>query len=213
MNTRFMVLALVLCAVSATAHAQGKGGTVHKGTKQEAKQAEATYAQCIYNQAGYVAKIQWFSQGTLTYTKSGDTFNLKATKPPFKNETILLGQSSCVGGKGTRHAAVVAVKDGKYARIAAIAATDVAAFSATAGCIVGAAALTVVTAGAGAAAGAGCEALADLAISVASEPSMFPDAKEIFAVVSPPASNGLNPPMVVMYGTVFNPQTKVARLR
>ena len=64
MNTRFMVLALVLCAVSATAHAQGKGGTVHKGTKQEAKQAEATYAQCIYNQAGYVAKIQWFSQGT-----------------------------------------------------------------------------------------------------------------------------------------------------
>ena len=210
MNLRRVTFAFLVLVVSATAHAQGKGGTVHKGTKQEAKQAEATYAQCVYNQGGYIASVQWYAPGTLKSTKSGDTYTLTKTKPAYKTETISLGQKSCTGGKGSKNVAVLTIKGGQYARIAAIVATDIAAVGGTIGCAAGAVGLTVITAGAGAVAAAACEVLGDAAIGLVADPSVIPDAKELFAVVQPPATNGLKPKMIVMYGTVFDAKTKVA---
>jgi hypothetical protein len=178
-----------------------------KQRKAAERQAEAVWAQCVYNQAGYVAKVQWFAPGTM---KLGDPTTIKPTKPAYKTETISLGGRSCTGGKGSKNVAILTVKGGKYARAAAIAATDIGAVGGMIGCGVGAAALTVITAGGGAVAAAGCEVVADVAIGVVSDPSIIPDAKEVFAVVQPPATNGSKPKMIVMYGTVFDPKTKVA---
>ena len=213
MNIRLIALALVLCAASAVAHAQ-KGSVAAEEREKKAaeargqalKEAEQAYTQCVYNQAGYVATVIWFTGGT----KKPGTSTFVPTGQPIKKETIMLGGKSCTGGKGSKNVAVLAVKNGNIARIAAIAATDVAAGSATIGCIVGAAALTAITAGAGAAAGAGCEAVADTAIGIIADPSIIPNAKEVFAIVLPPATNGSNRTMVVMYGTVFDPRTKVS---
>ena len=207
MNIRsFLVpVAFVLCAFSATAHAQGKGMT-HKQQKAAEKQANQVWAQCVYNQAGYVAKVQWFSAGTL---KLGDPNTIRPTRAAYKTENISLGGRSCTGGKGTKDVAVLSIQGGKYARAAAIAAVDIGAVGSTIACGVGAAALTVMTAGAGAVAGAACEVYADAAIGVVADPSIIPDAKEVFAVVQPPSDNGTRPKMVVMYGTVFDPKTKV----
>jgi hypothetical protein len=212
MNIRLIALALVLGAASALAHAVG-GMTVQAEEKEKkaaaarAKMENETYAQCVYNQSGYVAGVLWFSGGT---TKAGTTQFVPSGKP-IKQETITLGEKSCTGGKGSKNVAILAVKGGNIARIAAIAATDVAAGSATVGCIVGAAALTTITAGAGAAAGAGCEAVADTAIGIIADPSIIPNAKEVFAIVRPPASLEYKGAMVVMYGTAFDPKTKVAK--
>lgn len=206
MNARLILFALLMCVVSATAHAQGKSG-VHRGTKQEAKK----YAQCVYNQAGYVAQVRWFEGGTMKSKKTGDTYTLSATKPAFKTETLTLGQKSCVGGKGSKHSAVLSIKGGEIARVAAIVAADVGAVGAAGACWAGAAALTVVTAGAGAVAAVGCEVVTDAAIYLIADPSIMPPSKELFAVVQPPASRGLKPLMIVMYGTVFDPKTKTGR--
>jgi hypothetical protein len=100
---------------------------------------------------------------------------------------------------------------GKYARAFAIAATDIAAIGGTIGCAAGAAGLTVITAGAGAVTAAACEVVGDAAIGLVSDPSIFPDAKDLFAVVQPPASSGLKPMMIVMYGTVFDATTRTGR--
>jgi hypothetical protein len=211
MNARLIPLAVLLFAVSATAHAQGKSG-VHKGTKQEVRQAEATYQQCVYNQGGYVAQVRWFADGTMKSKKSGDTYTISATKPATKTETISLGQRSCVGGnKTSKNSAVLTIKGGKIARAVAIAAADVGAIGGTGACWVGVAALTAVTAGGAGIAGVGCEAVTDATIGLVADPSVIPDAKELFAVVQPPASNGLKPLMIVMYGTVFDPKTKTGR--
>lgn len=207
MNGRLIAIAVVLSAFSATAHAQGKGMT-QKQRRQAERQAEAVWAQCVYNQAGYVAKVQWFAPGSMKL--GGDPTTIKPTKAAFKTETISLGSRSCTGGKGTKNVAVLTVKGGKYARAAAIAAVDIGAVGTTIGCGVGAAALTVMTAGAGAVAAGACEVYADAAIGVVADPSIIPDAKEVFAVVQPPADHGSKPKMIVMYGTVFDPKTKVA---
>jgi hypothetical protein len=211
MKTRLAALAVVLCAISVTAHAQGKG-TVHQGTKQEIRQAQTTFEQCVYNQAGYVAKVQWFTQGTM---KAGANNTISPTKPPFKTESISLGQKSCVSDtKSTKHVAMLAVQGGQYARAFAIAAVDIGAIGTTIGCGIGAAALTVITAGAGAVTAAACEVYGDAAIGVVADPSIIPDAKTVFAVVQPPSQKGTsNPQMVFMYGTVFSPQTKIAKLK
>src|SRR5260221_620367 len=106
--------------------------------------------QCVFNQSRYVAQIKWFADGTMKSTKTGDkAYSISATKPAFKTETIPLAQKSCVGGEGSKNWAVLTIKGGKYARVAAIVATDIGAVAATGGCIVGAAALTAVTAGGG----------------------------------------------------------------
>jgi hypothetical protein len=209
MDGRLIPIAIVLLAVSATAHGQGKGPT-QKERKQLERQAEAVYAQCVYNQGGYVEKVQWFAPGSMKLPKAGDNTTVAATKPAFKTETILLGQKSCTGGKGTKNVAVLYVQGGKYARAAAIAASDIGAVAGMIGCGVGAAALTTITAGGGAAAAAGCEVVADFSIYVVTTPSIIPDAKEIFAIVQPPATNGSHPKMIVTYGTVFDAKTKVA---
>jgi len=209
MNLRrvlFAFLVLTISALSATAHAQGKGPT-QKQRKELERQAEAVWSQCVYNQGGYIAKVQWFAPGTM---KLGDPSTIKPTKPAYKTEKISLGQKSCTGGKGTKNVAVVSVVGGEYARAAAIAAVDIGAIGTTIGCGVGAAALTVITAGAGAVTAAACEVYADTAIGVVADPSIIPDAKEVFAVVQPPSDHGAKPKMIVMYGTVFDPKTKVA---
>src|SRR5258708_2312086 len=112
--------------------------------------------QCVYNQSGYVAQIKWFADGTMKSTKTGDkAYSISATKPAFKTETIPLAQKSCVGGEGSKNWAVLTIKGGKYARVAAIVATDIGAVAATGGCIVGAAGLAAGTAGGGGVAGRG----------------------------------------------------------
>jgi hypothetical protein len=166
----------------------------------------------VYNQSGYVAEIKWFADGTMTSTKTGDkAYSISATKSAFKTETIPLGQKSCVGGAGSKNWAVLTIKGGKYARVAAIVATDIGAVGATTGCWVGVAALTVVTAGGGAVAGVGCEVVTDAAVGVVADPSIIPDSKELFAVVQPAASGGLKPLWIIMYGTVFTPDTRTGR--
>jgi hypothetical protein len=212
MNARLILITFVLLAFSAGVHAQGRGGTVHKGTKQEIKQAQSTYVQCVYNQAGYVAKVQWFAQGTM---KAGANNTISPTRAAFQTENISLGQKSCVSDtKSTRHVAMLSVQGGKYARAFAIAAIDIAAIGSTIGCGIGAAALTVITAGAGAVTAAACEVYGDAAIGVVADPSIIPDAKTVFAVVQPPSVTGTsNPQMIFMYGTVFSPATKVARVK
>ena len=168
--------------------------------------------QCVYNQSGYVAQIKWFAEGTLTSTKTGDkAYSISATKPAFKTETIPLGQKSCVGGEGSKNWAVLTIKGGKYARVAAIVATDIGAVAATGGCWVGVAALTVVTAGGGAVAGVACEVVTDAAVGIVADPSIIPDSKELFAVVQPAASGGEKPLWIIMYGTVFDPSTRTGR--
>src|SRR5690349_14407499 len=159
--------------------------------KQQCVSALYPVQQCVYNQSGYVAQIKWFEDGTMTATKTGDAeYSIKATKAAFKTETIPLGQKSCVGGPGSKNWAVLTIKGGKYARVAAIVATDIGAIGATGGCWVGVAALTVVTAGGGAVAGVGCEVVTDAAVGVVADPSIIPDSKELFAVVQPAASGG-----------------------
>ena len=168
--------------------------------------------QCVYNQSGYVAEIKWFAPGTMVATKTGDkAYTIKTTASAIKTETIPLGQKSCIGGEGSKNWAVLTIKGGNIARVVAIVATDVGAIAATGGCWVGAAALTVVTAGAGSVAGVGCEVLTDAAVGVVADPSIIPDSKELFAVVQPAASGGLKPLWIIMYGTVFNPDTRTGR--
>ena len=180
--------------------------------KQVCESSTYPVQQCVYNQSGYVAEIKWFEEGTLTSTKTGDkAYKISATKPAFKTETIPLGQKSCVGGPGSKNWAVLTIKGGKYARVAAIVATDIAAVGATGGCWVGVAALTVVTAGGGAVAGVGCEVVTDAAVGIVADPSIIPDSKELFAVVQPAASGGAKPLWIIMYGTVFNPDTRTGR--
>jgi hypothetical protein len=211
MNARFIPLAVLLFTVSATAHAQGKSG-VHKGTKQEVRQAAVTFQQCVYNQGGYVAQVKWFAPGSMKSTKSGDTYTISATKPAIKTETITLGQRSCiVGNKDSKDSAVLTIKGGKIARAVAIAAADIGAITGTGACWVGVAALTVVTAGGGAVAGVGCELVTDAAVGLIADPSIIPDSKELFAVVQPPASGGEKPLWIIMYGTVFDPSTRTGR--
>jgi hypothetical protein len=180
--------------------------------KQQCVSSSYPVQQCVYNQSGYVAQIKWFEDGTMTSTKNGDAdYTIKATKPAFKTETIPLGQKSCVGGPGSKNWAVLTIKGGKYARAAAIVATDIGAAGATTGCWVGVAALTVVTAGGGAVAGVGCEVVTDAAVGVIADPSIIPDSKELFAVVQPAASGGEKPLWIIMYGTVFKPETRTGR--
>ena len=168
--------------------------------------------QCVYNQAGYVLQVKWFADGTMTSKKTGDAaYDISATKPAIKTETITLGQKSCAGGKGSKNWAVLTIKGGVYARVAAIVATDIGAVTATGGCLVGAAALTAVTAGAGSVAFAGCEVVTDAAVGIIAEPSIIPNSKELFAVVQPPASGGFKPLWIVTYGTVFKPDTRTGR--
>ena len=168
--------------------------------------------QCVYNQSGYVAEVKWYPDGGLTFTKTGDkAYSVNATKSAIKSEKIPLGQKSCVGGAGSKNWAVLTIKGGKYARVAAIVATDIGAVGATGGCWVGVAALTVATAGGGAVAGVGCEVLTDAAVGIVADPSIIPDSKELFAVVQPAASGGLKPLWIIMYGTVFNPDTRTGR--
>src|SRR5262249_14221397 len=142
----------------ATVHAQGKGGP-HKKTQEEIKEAHE-YFQCVYNQGGYVLGVTWFANGTMKSTKGSDgKYTISSTKPAMKTETITVGRKGWRGGAKTQtnHSAVLTVKGGNIARVVAIVATDIGAAAATGGCIVGAAALTAVTAGAGAAAMGGCE--------------------------------------------------------
>lgn len=212
MKARFIPVAILLLAFSAAVQAQGKGGGESKAAKQAAKKAEEKYQQCVYNQAGYIAKVTWWNPGTVKATKNGDNFNITATTGPARTDTITLGRESCSGGKGTKYVATLAVVGGKYARWAAIAATDIGAVGGIVGCAVGATALTVVTAGGGAAAGVGCEVATDALVGVIADPSIIPNAKETFAIVVPPADHGANPTRIVMYGTVFDPKTKTARL-
>ncbi len=168
--------------------------------------------QCVYNQGGYVLGVKWYAPGTLTSTKTGDAeYKISQTKDPIKTETITLGQKSCVGGKDSKNSAVLTIKGGDIARVSAIVAADIGAVTATGGCIVGAAALTVVTAGGGSVAFAGCEVVTDLAVGVIADPSIIPNAKELFAVVEPPASGGFKPLWIVTYGTVFKPSTRTGR--
>lgn len=173
--------------------------------------------QCVYNQSGYIAEVRWFAEGAFkaTPTKKGNkvnAFEISSSKGPFKTERIPLGQKSCVGKKGSKHTAVVSVKDGEYARIAAIVAADVGVVGATVGCFVGAAALTVATAGGGAVAVAACTIAAELAIDViVLSPEFMPPAKELFAVVRPRADGGEKPDWAILYGTVFDPKVKIGR--
>ncbi len=215
MNARLIPIAAVLFAFSSTTvQAQGKGGPHHK-TQEEIKVAHE-YFQCVYNQGGYVLQVNWFASGTMKSTKNGSSYTISATKPAMKTETITLGQKSCVGGAKTetKHSAVLTVKGGKIARTVAIVAADVGAVAGTGACWVGVAALTAVTAGGGAVAGVGCETVTDAAIGLIADPSVIPDAKDLFAVVQPPSSNsakGNKPLMIVTYGTVFDPKTKTGR--
>lgn len=167
--------------------------------------------QCVYNQGGYVAKVQWFKAGTLTFTKNGsdskDAFKVKKTANAFKTEKITLGFKSCVDFHDKGAFAVVSVVGGKIARVSAIIATDIGVVAATGGCIVGAAALTVATAGAGAVAGAACELVADAAVGVICEPDIIPDAKELFGVLAPPTDGKY----AVLYGTVFKPSIRIGK--
>ncbi len=168
--------------------------------------------QCVYNQGGYVLGVKWYAPGTLTSTKTGDAaYKISQTKDPIKTETITLGQKSCVGQAGSKNSAVLTIKGGNIARVAAIVATDIGAVTATGGCIVGAAALTAVTAGGGSVAFAGCEVVTDLAVGVIADPSIIPNSKELFAVVEPPASGGFKPLWIITYGTTFSPSTRTGR--
>ena len=190
------------------------GAGLHCAAGKQVCEAAKTYPvrQCVYNQSGYVAQIKWFEEGSMTSTKTGDAaYKISATKPAFRTETIPLGQKSCVGGPGSKNWAVLTIKGGKYARVAAIAAADIGAIGATGGCWVGVAALTVVTAGGGAVAGVACEVVTDAAVGVVADPSIIPDSKELFAVVQPPASGGEKPLWIIMYGTVFKPDTRTGR--
>ena len=215
MNARLIPIAAVLFAFSATTvHAQGKGGP-HKKTQEEIKEAHE-YFQCVYNQGGYVLGVNWFAAGTMKATNNGGKYTISSTKPAMKSETITLGQKSCVGGAKTptKHSAVLTVKGGNIARVVAIVAADVGAVAGTGACWVGVAALTAVTAGAAGIAGVGCEAVTDATIGLVADPSIIPDAKDLFAVVQPPSGQSLHgskPLMIVTYGTVFDPKTKTGR--
>ena len=172
--------------------------------------------QCVYNQAGYVAEVKWYADGDLKFevpsnNKAKTGFKMKkasASVKPVKTQTITLGRESCIDVDGKPHWAVVRVKGGKIARVAAIIATDIGLATVTAGCWVGAAALTVATAGGGAVAGAGCEVVTDAAVGLMCEPDIIPDAKELAGVVAPP-TNGKK---AVFYGTVFDPKVRIGHV-
>jgi hypothetical protein len=51
----------------------------------------------------------------------------------------------------------------------------------------------------------------DAAVGIVADPSIIPDSKELFAVVQPPASGGEKPLWIIMYGTVFKPDTRTGR--
>src|SRR5262249_53124482 len=183
-----MSVAILAFAFSAVTVQAQKGG--HVKSPEEKKEAHE-YFQCVYNQGGYVLGVNWFANGTMKATKGSDgKYKITSTKPAFKNETITLGQKSCVGGgkTETKDSAVLTVRRGNIARVVAIVPPDIGRAAATGGCIVGAAALTAVTAGAGAAAMGGCEIMADMAVDVIADPSIIPDAKDLFAVTQPPSS-------------------------
>ena len=168
--------------------------------------------QCIHNQAGYIAEVRWFREGTLNFQKRAeDEFQITPSAPPFLTERILLGQRSCVGGEGSKNWGVVTIKGGKAARVVAIAALDIAAVGAFAGCAVGAAALSVAAPPVGAAAVAACKAVGGAAIKVIADPGLVPDAKELFAVIKPPASGGKEPNWAILFGTVFQPETRIGQ--
>jgi hypothetical protein len=87
--------------------------------------AEDTYAQCITSQAGYVATVRWFEEGTIKSSKSGDTVTISASKPAFKTETLNLNKKSCVGGKDTKDVAVITIKGARYVKVQVMGATSV----------------------------------------------------------------------------------------
>lgn len=168
--------------------------------------------QCIHNQAGFIAEVRWFKEGTLNFQKQGeDEFKITPSAPSFLTERILLGQRSCVGGEGSKNWGVVTIKGGKAARVVAIAALDVAAVGVFVGCVAGAAALSVAAPPVGAAAVGACKGIGGAAIKVIADPGLVPDAKELFAVLKPPASGGQKPNWAILFGTVFQPETRIGQ--
>ncbi len=167
--------------------------------------------QCVYNQAGYVAQIRWYKPGTLSYTKLAEAaYKIEQSAKPFKVETITLGTRSCVGrGDGLDNTGVVTIQGGDIARTAAIIALDIGAVGAVVGCYGGVAALTAPTGGAAMVGAVACELVLDVAVTIIASPEIIPDAKELFAVVKPPIDRNERHKEVILYGTVFDPKTRV----
>jgi hypothetical protein len=169
--------------------------------------------QCIHNQAGFIAEVRWFSDGTLTFVQQGkDNFKVTPSAPPILTERILAGQRSCVGGEGSKNWGVVTIKGGNAARVVAIIAIDIAAVGATVACAVGGTALVVATGGGSVAPVAKvCTSVGSAAVGVIADPGLVPDAKELFAVLNPPASGGTKPNWAILFGTVFQPETRIGQ--
>jgi hypothetical protein len=159
--------------------------------------------QCIYNQAGYVARVKWYRPGDIEITRDTNgniAAGLKdAQVKPVTEKQITLGRESCTN-TDQQLLAVVSIVGGKYAKTAAevsiggLVAGGVAVFCGAtggAGCIAGAAAAGVVVDG-----------FARTAL---------PDAKEVFYVDIPPAFQKRRFKQdlrLIIFGTVFNPRVR-----
>lgn len=169
--------------------------------------ASASAEQCIYNQAGYIARVKWYQPGDIEISKDSNgniAAGLKSTqaKPVFEKQ-ITLGKESCTGRSG-KLIAVVSIVGGKYAKTAAEVGIGALIGSGVAVACVGSGG-TACLAGA-AAAGVIVDGFARTAL---------PDAKEVFYVDIPPdfqKRRGKPDLRLIIHGTVFNPKVRFGRI-
>jgi len=188
-----------------------KRGVIHRGMKGR---TEPVNAQCVYNQAGYVARVTWYSANALASSKDAQGNWVVRTKSQkaLSSRTITLGETECQPMSSGKKVAVISIVNGEVARTAAIVATDIAAVGTTLGCFAGQAAVTVATGGTAAGVAAvACEVVADVAVGIIASPGLIPDAKELAGIAVPPIKSSDDRPELILYGTVFEPKMRVGK--
>lgn len=163
-------------------------------TAVAAVSSAAEAKQCIWNKAGFILKVQWYTPGTkIDFNSVSDEYYI--TSSPIQTDVFPLGQGRCIEGAG--NVAVLSI-EGRDIAIGSIgvavgvvtgaAAAAVCAGTAGAGC--GPAAAGAIAATAAASAG-----VSGLAAAAATPPGTF-------LVATPGTDYWLD-----VWGTIWSPQT------
>jgi hypothetical protein len=107
--------------------------------------------QCIHNQAGFIAEVRWFKDGTLTFVqKQGeDEFKITPSAPPISDRENSSWPKELRRRRGEQELGGSSPLRGARPLELSRSALDVAAVGVFAGCVVGAAALSVAAPGGG----------------------------------------------------------------
>jgi hypothetical protein len=199
MRHTFILAVLLLGSLLAhPAHAQGRGGTVHQGTKSEARAVQANLTRFLFHKEaeqcikakfgiGYVAKVSWYDPNQFSVADKKASAPVGAAK---KEEKVAVGQKSCFKSKTRMVALVRALGHDVASGVLSFTSGTLVGVGVGVGCI-------VATAGAGAAAcGALGEVTADAVITGVE--LALPEDKGVFYAGAPV--------LVELTGTVFNPK-------